>query len=847
MKNIPLFIFLILCVLRLNAQEPNDCVNLITVCGNTDLSSLDAVGIGTQELAGNNSCSSQENNSLWLSVTITTDGTLAFTITPQSTDITIDFDFFIFGPDVSCNNLGQAIRCSTTNPQAAGQGNNLTGLQDGAGDFFEGPGNDGNSFVESINATAGETYFIVIDRPVGNSQFNLDFTGTATFNPPPTVEVPTGMAIDLEQCDTDGAVDGLTNFDLTVNSPIILGTQTDVDIAYFIDSGDALVGVNEIPDPANFLNTTNPQTIYVRLTNQTTECFETTEFELSVIDQPTANIVMDQLVCDDDNDGFWAFDLAALDNDVLGVQDSIDFSVTYHTIEQDAIDGINALVSPYTNVTAYTQEVIWVRIENNGNATCFDIGSFNINVFRTPEVNIVPDQLICDDDNDGFWALDLLGLEGEVLGTQSPSEYTISFYSNQLDADAATNVLTSPYTNQVDYTEEEIFVRIENNLNTNCFNTTSFLFDVFDTAMATSLEFALCDDAIDGDDTNGIVEFDLSIVEAQILGLQSNMQFTVSYYLNQTDADNGSPVLPLLYTNTTANTQQIVARVDNIDNADCYATAVIDLQVKSLPVITSLVELRQCDDDTNDGFVDFNLTEANQLISTNFAVETFSYYLLLADAESGMNAIANPTIYTNTDPSAVPDVLYFRVETTEGCYRTGQLNLIVSTTQIPLGFELVYEVCDDDLIDGDDSNGVASFDFSNATAQFEALFPVGQSLTITYYENLTDALAEANAIVDISNHINNGSPFVQNIVVRVDSDVDNGCLGLGEHIRLVVNPLPVVPSIDPLIECGVNGVFDFDLTQQEMNDITSLNQNRRFNDPGVFCKIAFNTLHPIYD
>ncbi len=42
-------------------------------------------------------------------------------------------------------------------------------------------------------------------------------------------------------------------------------------------------------------------------------------------------------------------------------------------------------------------------------------------------------------------------------------------------------------------------------------------------------------------------------------------------------------------------------------------------------------------------------------------------------------------------------------------------------------------------------------------------------------------------------------------------------------------------------------IFDFELTGDEMNKISGLNQNRRFNDPGVFCEIAFNTLHPIYD
>ena len=40
---------------------------------------------------------------------------------------------------------------------------------------------------------------------------------------------------------------------------------------------------------------------------------------------------------------------------------------------------------------------------------------------------------------------------------------------------------------------------------------------------------------------------------------------------------------------------------------------------------------------------------------------------------------------------------------------------------------------------------------------------------------------------------------------------------------------------------------DFSLTDSDMEAISALNQNRRFNDPGVFCQSAFGTFHSIYD
>lgn len=43
------------------------------------------------------------------------------------------------------------------------------------------------------------------------------------------------------------------------------------------------------------------------------------------------------------------------------------------------------------------------------------------------------------------------------------------------------------------------------------------------------------------------------------------------------------------------------------------------------------------------------------------------------------------------------------------------------------------------------------------------------------------------------------------------------------------------------------GVFEFELSAADMTAITALNRNRRFNDPGDFCELAFNTFYPIYE
>ncbi|NNK28767.1 MAG: T9SS type B sorting domain-containing protein, partial [Flavobacteriaceae bacterium] len=370
------------------------------------------------------------------------------------------------------------------------------------------------------------------------------------------------------------------------------------------------------------------------------------------------------------------------------------------------------------------------------------------------------------------------------------------------------------YTNQVAYQQEEIFVRIENNIGTQCYSTDSFLFDVFDSALPNDVTYRLCDNADDGDDMNGFVEFDLSTISAQVIDPQSTAQFNISYHANQADAIANASPLPLLYTNSIANSEQVVVRMENIDNTNCYTTALIDLIVDPLPNVTPIVELRQCDDDA-DGLTLFNLTEANDLISTNGANEVFTYYLTQTEAQGGavVDQIANVNAYQNPVPLA--GVVFARIESDQGCWRTAQIDLIVGATQIPAGFQLSYNACDDVSIDGDNTNGIASFDFIDATAQIEALFPVGQNITISYYTSITDALSETNSIPDISDHRNDLSPNVQNIVVRVDSDDVNACLGLGEHIALTVDPLPTENTITDFVLCSDTNEAQFDLMSKD--------------------------------
>ena len=57
--------------------------------------------------------------------------------------------------------------------------------------------------------------------------------------------------------------------------------------------------------------------------------------------------------------------------------------------------------------------------------------------------------------------------------------------------------------------------------------------------------------------------------------------------------------------------------------------------------------------------------------------------------------------------------------------------------------------------------------------------------------------------------------------------------------------IPKSSNVDRMAENA--DIFNFKLTTEQMSQIAALNQNRRFNDPGHFCEVAFNSFFPIYE
>ena len=439
-----------------------------------------------------------------------------------------------------------------------------------------------------------------------------------------------------------------------------------------------------------------------------------------------------------------------------------------------------------------------------------------------PKIATAPkDILLCESDGNSKEEFDFSGNEALILGTQLSTSFPISYHKDETAAKENLDPLNIPYENTL--AQETIWVRIADNTQT-CFLVTSFDIEVSDLPIAnTPKDFEICDNSDDGDDTNEIATFDLSTKKSEVYKLQSTTDYDVKFYYDQSAADeaiDGSEILVPIQ--NSSNPQTIFARIEKKSNVDCYSTTSFKLIVNPLPEVEIEVTLTQCDDDT-DGISKFNLTEANRLISTDFEDEEFTYYLTNAQAEEG-NASDQITNFTNyPNPTVTNSSVFVRIENENDCYRTSEINLVVSATLIPETFKLEYSVCYDAQIDSDNSNGIATFDFSDATAKVLAQLPTGQSLTVSYYTSEADALAETSRIPDISNHRNTSNPDIQQIYVRVDSNDVNACLGLGNHITLTVDPLPIANTPKDFETCATtadagddtNEIATFDLSTKK--------------------------------
>ena len=643
----------------------------------------------------------------------------------------------------------------------------------------------------------GETTSMINVNGTGNYSVDVFFAAGCETNDSVFVEFYPDIDIDSAQdlflCNPGAPP---YNFDLTENDSLIFGSITDTAnylITYHESQSDADSDTNSITNPTMYSGS-NGQIIYTRLEYQASGCYDTTTFTLNIISQPTINPVSDLILCDDvSNDGIESFDLESQTTTILGAQPATNFIVSYYASFVDADAGSNALTSPYINTTS--PQPIFVRLESIGSTNCTTVSAtpvFNLIVNERATANEPNDLFICDDSsNDGFGQFNLLQQIPAILGSQPASDYTVTFYESQVDAETPINQINNPATYTNGTNPQTIYVRVFKNSTPDCYGLTSFAL-IVNPLPLTVVPPPLVECNLSG---TGSAEFTLGDATSSVLNGQTGI--TVTFYGTLTDAQTDTGPLDNLYTNL-SNPQTIYVRLE--DNATgCIGTTTLELIVNPLPVANPPTALEVCDDNT-DGLAQFDLASRDaQVLNGQVGMEV-TYHTTQGAADSGTGALASP--YTNT---VNPQTVYVRVEDiSTGCYDTTTLELIVNP--LPTVFPISdYILCDDN----DAGDGLELFDLT--TKNEEALN--GQmNITVAFYASQADAILGIGALS--SPYQNTVNP--QTIYVGLTNTI-TGCSTTTRFI-LQVNELPTVIAPTPLRVCDDNigdGFTAIDLTVRD--------------------------------
>nr|WP_286943722.1 T9SS type B sorting domain-containing protein [Allomuricauda sp.] len=460
------------------------------------------------------------------------------------------------------------------------------------------------------------------------------------------------------------------------------------------------------------------------------------------------------------------------------------------TIEWDFGDGnISNLDNPSHTYAAPGTYQVTLTV-TNGTNTRSETQELTIN--EIPMANALPDIEVCNDAAN--YDFDLSTLDASVLGSQDPSQFAVAYFASQADADNNANPLVVNHTFSLGITD--VFVRISNNDNGQCYDTIHFEVIVKRApVLFTPTDWTVCDD--DGD---GQYTFDLSTKDIEILNGQAPAEFQVSYFASQADADNNVNLLPTNHTNTLAQ-ETIHFRIQNSAYPECYDTGAFTLDVIEQVLAHQPTDLEVCDDD-NDGRAYFDLTmaEAEIIGAQNPSGLVVSYHGSQADADTN----SNPLPATNYESIGYQNTLYVRVSNASdpSCYATTSFGLLIY--DMPVAPTVTdWQVCDDD------NDGLYFFDLREKNAEILA---GSTELVLTYHEAQADAEADQNAIMGTFQ--NTGNP--QTIYFRLENQNNAQCYAVGSFaLQVFDTPTAYQPANVVVCDVDETGSYTFDLSQKD--------------------------------
>lgn len=148
-------------------------------------------------------------------------------------------------------------------------------------------------------------------------------------------------------------------FDLTVVEDQIEADTSSWNIIYYETLADAITEINAITSPENYVSASESETIYARVTDTSTSCHTIAIFGIRTSSNPEVNQPEDIIVCQENTDFTYEFDLTI--NDAF-ITTEEDVTITYYESITSSDSLENMIVNPETFTNTTNPQTIYAEV-----------------------------------------------------------------------------------------------------------------------------------------------------------------------------------------------------------------------------------------------------------------------------------------------------------------------------------------------------------------------------------------------------------------------------------------------------------------------------------------------------
>lgn len=357
----------------------------------------------------------------------------------------------------------------------------------------------------------------------------------AVTNSPTPCSIENSFDINIFSIEADAPAD-VTRCDSYTLPPLTIGN-------YYTQPGGAASGEGNLMHAGDVITTSTTLYIYTE-SGERINCTDENVFHITITPSPVVPPVTNKTACN-------SYTLPAL---TVG---------NYYT----ATGGTGTQLHAGDVLTS--SQTVYVYAQTNTTPNCTDEKSFTVTIFNVDEL------------------ADVTTCESYVLPALTAGKYYTGPGGTGTLLNAGSSVTVS----------KTIYVYGTSPFAPSCTDESSFEVTIIDTPVAHTVPVAMTT-VCDEDGTNdGITSFDLTQLNATVLGNQSGPEFSITYYESMADATTGTnPV-------TSSSMVTVFVKVSNSLAPHCFDVKPITIRVNMLPVPTPV-----------DGIMCFN-THTNTLIS----------------------------------------------------------------------------------------------------------------------------------------------------------------------------------------------------------------------------------------